>query len=557
MIKRKKKVALQTKTIDNKADKFDPDMNPVMEIAQGTSPLEPAATIPSPLPESTKEVAKVIETPKLNTDIQIIEEISLSEKPSDKPSAEQIKVQNTKKPMIMSIENANNIIISKTAPNSDENMLPFRLSPNIFSNRLITQFKNTQNNSLLIQSLSPISKEYNTFDPGSPWRPPQLPYTFSHSKYFIQSTPNVIKLDTVYKKRVMQVKDDFHNVDKTNISDVISKNANSSIQNISDNKMSCKKNYNPHRKFGTEITNIEHLSNSSNMQSSNVEVISEKPAAETENSVTNVQLNTIASPSPNPPSFDDMDDKENVAANYQTPKKPTKKKLRKRHLSNSSPSKTCEIKNIVQNENIDPQPGPSGIKYSRNHDEQKILRQSNLNNYLNLMNMPENTKIITKHGIFDDACSSRVNSSIKASNKPTEELMNAFGFCEESTTPDISPKKNELATNQATKVQTTCSNKLVTTAIPARFSLGELKNKLVVKKSDKNANNHVQQATSNQKNVEVRKSPEVEKNRLIDVLHFSDTFDVLSESGRLSNCGDDPLFMDLEPSHFSKVLIIS
>lgn len=556
----RKKVTVETKLVDKKTGKSS-DADKDIEIVRCKSPLEPAAASPLP-PESIEEnPLDMMKISKVDTDAQMIGQTSLS----NKPSIEQIKKIDSNKPRIVSVENATNIIITKAPPGSAKDILPFRTSSNIFSKKHIVH-KNMLNSSLLFKSLSPISKEHDTFDPGSPWRTPQLPYVFSCGKHFVQSTPNENKTDIMHMKRITQIRDDLYNTDKAanNLSDMVSKNTNSSLQNLSDNKVSYKKNPNICRKFGTEITNTEYLNNCTTIQGNNVEVVSEKPVAETEiNSVTNIQ-DKIASSTSNSHLLDDADDKENVAANYQTPKKSPRKKLKKRHLSNISPFKGYEIKNIAQSENMESQPGPSGMRTLKNLDEQKILHQSNLNNFLNLMDVPENTRISTKHGIFDDTHSSLISSSaIKKSTKPTiGELEDAFGFCENVTELDILSTKNELTTNPAsTKTQTTCSSKPVTTLVPSRLSLGELRNNLLPKKPDKSVDSF---RTTKQQKVKVSKSeekenPEEKKNsQFVNAINFSDTFDILSESERLSNCETNvPLFVDLEPSHFSMVFIIS
>jgi len=78
--------------------------------------------------------------------------------------------------------------------------------------------------------------------------------------------------------------------------------------------------------------------------------------------------------------------------------------------------------------------------------------------------------------------------------------------------------------------------------------LGEIKNLLQKPNNDDN------KQTVDQAHAETDKSLVEQKNKqLVDLRNFSDTFDVLSDSERLSNVGNDaPLFMDLEPSHFSK-----
>ncbi|EFN68805.1 hypothetical protein EAG_15885 [Camponotus floridanus] len=113
--------------------------------------------------------------------------------------------------------------------------------------------------------------------------------------------------------------------------------------------------------------------------------------------------------------------------------------------------------------------------------------------------------------------------------------------------------RKNLPTNQTSEnVQAINTNKHVVQApaVPARISLGEIKN-LLQTKPDINDNKQA----SNQEHVEVDKSltEKQEDKNVVNFLNFSDTFDVLSETERLSNFGTEiPLFMDLEPSHFSK-----
>lgn len=120
--------------------------------------------------------------------------------------------------------------------------------------------------------------------------------------------------------------------------------------------------------------------------------------------------------------------------------------------------------------------------------------------------------------------------------------------------------QRELPTNQTSEnAQAIDTNKHVVSAehaaVPARISLGEIKN-LLQTKPDNNDDN---KQASNQAHVEDDKSlteKQTDKN-LVNFLNFSDTFDVLSETEKLSNFGTEvPLFMDLEPSHFSKVFTL-
>lgn len=533
----RKKVIIKSKLVDDGAIKSsNSGVNFVEIIAQDECFLESAITST----KGTENVSKKIDKPRIDLEekIQTIgETISCNQ-----TSVKQSKQQNTKKPRIVSIENADNITITKLSPDNSKDLQPMGIS----SDKIMIQ-RNTLSCSLLTKSLSPILKTYDSFDPGSPWRPPTL--LFSHAKHFIQSTPNVSKVDTIHKKHMMHAKSNSHNGDKAmNLNDV--ENTSSSIQNMSD-KINHKKNSNPCRKFGTEITNIEHLNNNNVTIQNNTEVKNDKSVTEVKTEPS-VQLNIITPESQNYSSFDDIcvDDKENTMPNYETPKKSMKKKIKERYLPNSSQSKTPEKKSSIQKENIESQPGSSGIKNLQNYKEQRTLRQSNLNNFLNLMDMPENTRITTKCGIFDDTpiSDSTPISTIKKDNKLTTELENAFGFCEKKSELDTSSTESELPT---AKVQTSL-NKHVVQPIPARLSLGELKNHLIQKKSDNKLDN--KQKIDDEKKIDDKKN--VENKSIVDVINFSDTFDVLSEPERLSNYGTNiPLFVDLEPSHFSRVLI--
>lgn len=122
---------------------------------------------------------------------------------------------------------------------------------------------------------------------------------------------------------------------------------------------------------------------------------------------------------------------------------------------------------------------------------------------------------------------------------------------------DVLPKK--LPMNQISEsVQTVCVSKPNKKPIPARMLVGEIKNLLQTNDINENKkdikpdiNKDSKQTTHDETDILVGK-----KNKnLVDVVNFSDTFDVMSETGRQSNIGIDvPLFMDLEPSHFVEVL---
>ncbi|XP_072767857.1 uncharacterized protein [Anoplolepis gracilipes] len=310
--------------------------------------------------ELEKDREKKVKTSRRNTNDTIVgEAIYLAENFSDdRASPEQ--TQDTKKPKIISIENANNLVVLKSQPSNTEEFWPFR-PKNIFNNKtLIKQQKNTLNCSLLTKSLSPVLKTTNTLDVASPWRPPTS--MFSRTKHFIQSTPKL------------------------------------------------------------RYENKENIE----MNNENVEICKE-----------NVNINN-----------ENEEDKENMEMNKKN--KHGKEKERKK-------KKTLHKKHTIQ---------------------------------------------------------------------------------------------RKLPINQTTeKVQAIDTNKHTTQAVPARISLGEIKNLLQTKPD----NNDDKQAT-NQAHVEVDKSLTKQKDEnLINFLNFSDTFDVMSETEKLSNFGTEvPLFMDIEPSHFSK-----
>jgi len=219
--KTRRKVTAQPKTIGRKVIKSKPDADHSVRIAQ-SNPLEFAEAT-----ESTKEDnVKKIETSEIDTDIQILEksvnnnidkEIELPRIDIEIQTVENLmedtvenmktprantniqektiladtfieenKTKNTNKPRIVSVENANNIIVTKSSPNNTGDSRPFQ-SKNIFDNTSLKERNSTLKDSIVMKTLSPILKTTNTLDLGSPWRPPTL--MFSQTKHFIQSTP--------------------------------------------------------------------------------------------------------------------------------------------------------------------------------------------------------------------------------------------------------------------------------------------------------------------------------------------------------------------------------
>ncbi|XP_011061052.1 PREDICTED: uncharacterized protein LOC105149970 [Acromyrmex echinatior] len=193
------------------------DADPSVKIIQNDSPLEFVATT------STKEnnmkkieinkdiqtlkelvnknIEKEVESPRIDADNQMIQVLNNTGGHIEAPRVdiniheattfsgtfiEQVRKENTSKPRIISIENANNIIVT-TSPPKKTDVQPFR-PKNIFDNKTLSkEHDSTLRSTVLMKTLSPIVKTTSTFDFGSPWRPPIL--TFSKTKHFIQSTP--------------------------------------------------------------------------------------------------------------------------------------------------------------------------------------------------------------------------------------------------------------------------------------------------------------------------------------------------------------------------------
>ncbi|XP_077267947.1 uncharacterized protein LOC143900452 [Temnothorax americanus] len=250
----RKKVTARSKIIDREVIKPpESDANLSMGIAQSNrSKLSRAV-------ESIKDVAKKIETLKIKTNIQMLEEsvneytgeeveppridadVQTMEKSTenivemetlktdknvqavgettlpDETFARQIRRESTSKPRIISIENANNIVVNKTPPNDTDDSRPFR-PKNIFDNKTLKEHNGSAlKYSLLTKTLSPIAKTASNFDLGSPWRPPTL--TFSQTKHFIQSTPyknSETNKENKEKKRSMEMDKENMDVNKEN-----------------------------------------------------------------------------------------------------------------------------------------------------------------------------------------------------------------------------------------------------------------------------------------------------------------------------------------------------
>lgn len=207
------------------------------------------------------------------------------------------------------------------------------------------------------------------------------------------------------------------------------------------------------------------------------------------------------------------------------------------------------------------------------------MRQTNLNAFLNLDEMPEKTNITTAHGLFDDICSTPVSS--KERNKtPARELNveNAFGFDE--YVDDDADIDEALLTIRSDSTPTTSTKKdkgnffpkaRGKSALPSRISRNTVKEALLenaskkkkpqepknaepINESDSDESDEMNEVKNN--NVE---NPQLKKKAVLDSISFSDTFDLLSQKEELESKIPDevPLFVDLEPAHFTQVNIFN
>lgn len=479
---------------------------------------------------------------------------------------EQVQDNNNTKAIIVSVEECNDkkITIMKNSQTSNsDDFRPFRPT-NIFKNEFMVQQKNMLNHSLFEKSLSPIKKLSENPEIASPWRLPSL-LTFSQINNAFHSTPQNRKCDIASNRFVRTSNNETKSYAGTINTKILKRNN----ENISaEGHVSAislkKKTPSVPRKFGTEITNTNQ-----SLQSNLGESINELVASDVENiqpstiqssSMINFSINnTFNSAShenkenqenkENEEDKENQENKENNMSNYLN-----QKVFKKRKIKSKSPKKSAlYVQMDEQKENVDPQPGPSGLQNRLSFNNDRVLKQSNLNNFLNIIEMPQSTVIKTPHRIFDDVHSTPHSSkSVKKLNKSNTELKNAFGFDEEDSVQDVLSVECK-STNDKEKQEKVIQTNLQDYNRPlARLSIGEIKNKLLVKK--------LKDDIRKEQNIEIekliaKKSPMKEKNKAkIDVVNFSDTFDVFSEMDEsvTENVPEIPLFMDYEPTHFKQ-----
>ncbi|XP_011708129.1 PREDICTED: uncharacterized protein LOC105462911 isoform X2 [Wasmannia auropunctata] len=484
----RKKVTARTKAIDREIiESAKPAGNLPMKIAQGDTSEIPGTkstkkdsakkietkidTDIRPVDESmNKDTEKEIEPPRIEVDLQTIEETepprieadihmteefepprieagtqmieewsSADEDDAEAPRAntnihnqttlpgtyiKQVGKENAGKPRVVSIENANNIIVTKSPSNRTGDSQPFR-PKSIFDNKISLKEPNNTLRCSLMKTLSPIQKSTaeTEIDFSSPWRPPTL--MFSQTKHFIQSTPYKIHETKTVNKGLNK------------------KSVETNKENVEMNR--------------DENENME-------MDKENMDTNKENKGGR------------------------DKENKKKIVG------------LRKKHA-------------IQRKLSVSENQSPEKVKAAVASKPVAQPARVSLGEIKNLLQRP----------------------NVNGDNKQTVDQAHA-----EVDKLHLEQRKLPVSENRPPR-------KIKVASKPARVSLGEIKNLLQGPNGDN-------KQTVDQADAEVDKSHVEPRNKqLLDVLNFSDTFDVLSESEKLSNIGNDaPLFMDLEPSHFSK-----
>ncbi|KOX70390.1 hypothetical protein WN51_04793 [Melipona quadrifasciata] len=471
----------------------------------------------NPVELSTKDRNDVLKTDFVETGMKLDKEMKNSGNVTGEENANTIK----KQPTIISIEN---LSTSQTSTSPD-----FKQT-NIFNNRLTAQKKDALNFSLFEKSLSPIVKSTENLQiPSSPWRVASL-YAFSQVNNVFQSTPQKYSKYDIVNKKISRVNNEALNNESKQFGNITKMKNN--LQKNNENMSAGKRVHintntrNPltSRKFGTEITNLDH----SVQFKSSIEQTSEQILTKTETNQLNADsINVITS------NVSKFDNNENKTINISSPRKSFKK----------GTIKVKQGRKVDKEENFDAQPGSSDLQSSI-PNEDRLLKQSNLNNFLNIMETPQSTTIKTAHGIFDDVQSTPITSN---ANVSTIVLKDTFGFSDNSNQEE-SPVENK----DNKKEKFTQRNTELCNIKPIRLSINEIKNKLLTKELKEDIHNK-ENILIKKKKIKKSSIERKNKHKYVDIVNFSDTFDILSEIGTSTTSANSvPLFADLEPSHFTE-----
>ncbi|XP_014298563.1 probable WRKY transcription factor protein 1 isoform X2 [Microplitis demolitor] len=636
----KAKAAIKTKTAATKGPK--PAVTSSTKVPEKVVATKPAAPV------------KANVKPDENNRVTLTVAAEVYNPPSSQPVVdnEPAKVPEKKhpRPVVISCQelSGENRINWTTTPVQPKPMEEEASGPSRpYSQRPSIQMKTMMNTSLLRRSLSPISKETPSpfiEDTGSPWRPIPL-NSFSRVRNVFQSTPQGKKFSNLLgKASAAENKRLSTKMDK--IAEIIDENSvskkNESSKNIQIN------NSKSPRKFGTEISNIDNtitsnregmstsksprkfgsdISNSNNslpvspvkkkLSKSSV-VSKEKSSVFNENKLSVSSTNSIdRGISIQETPVDENLDKENSAPNYQSPSKTPRKisrspgntpfkgfpSSRVLQESTTSPFKgfprqlqapvVPEVRPEPQPE-FEPQPGPSGLQKNTPPTDTWKLKQSNLNKYLNLPEMPTSTRISTAHGLFEDMHTSPIEGKVAKKTIPEKlDVDNAFGFDDDdnhyddsnasygidnydidNTSAQIpdSPKKESEKNGAKTQALERINNN-------NKINNNNNNNEINIKNNNKNHNNNdpelkkatrfslgeikrtLRSNTDDNKNAEQGKNiPEAAikghqsptKKVVPEVVDYSNTFDIFSdeETDKQNNDQTVGLFEDPLPVHF-------
>ncbi|XP_046492018.1 uncharacterized protein [Neodiprion pinetum] len=418
--------------------------------------------------------------------------------------------------------------LSRTGQNSTK-FNPFRSTISVFRQRPTLQTQEMMNHSLLNKSLSPIKNETDHFDPASPWRPPTTNELFS-IKRMVQSTPQPRRITSTSSSvefrrihRILENNENRENVEPT-------RSSTSPVSRQGESKAV--------KPLGLRTLNAENIQAGPNISSDASRLGGTRPFTQSSNRAEN-KVNT---------GFGDR--------LYKSPSKNNKIMV-----GSGLRRKNQEVLRSVthDDENL-----PLG-------EDAKFLKQSKLNSFLNMDEMPESTTINTSHGIFGDSIATPAISEQTLKIPRPVEIENCFGFEDDYSSTQVTPIKfdNKQDRTPVKKVFERPRGRVLSTekgssVKTARISLGEIKNTLYPRKETKIDNVETKNDKERKTELDINaikdsrnQEADVRPTDASNTVKFTDTFDVLSESvqGQETDKSLDAeisLFADMEPVHFTK-----
>ncbi|XP_046750803.1 uncharacterized protein LOC124413999 [Diprion similis] len=495
---------------------------------------------PSECPMPGNEgAANVVDLPVASTDVETEEErlkitLETEDGPRDLPTNKNVPSKSPE-PRITCVEKLTGDrkvsfkpSLSRTGQNSTK-FNPFRSTLSVFRPRPTLNTQEMMNHSLLNKSLSPIKNETEHFDPASPWRPPTTNELFS-VKRVMQSTPQPRRItstsSSVDFRRVHRICENDENTE--NVEPTRSSTSPASRQG--ENKTV--------KPLGVRTSNAENIQAGPNISGDASRLGGTRLFAQ---------------------SLNHAERKVNTGFGDRLYKSPIKND--KAIGGNGLRRKNQEILRPVthDDENLPPR------------EDVKLMKQSKLNSFLNIDEMPESVTINTSHGIFGDSVATPAISEQTLKIPRPAEIENCFGFDDDYSSTQVTPSKFDTKQDRTPvkklferlkgRVLSTEKDPSVKTA---RISLGEIKNTLYPRKETKIENIESRNDKKRKKELEINAINDP-RNQVADVrptdasnaVKFTDTFDVLSESapGQETDKSLDAeisLFADMEPVHFTK-----